>query len=68
MNKGYDGTTAATVTLSDNRVAGDVLTPAVRHAGSGHAAGVKAAYTHPGERQAPGDWRGYEPIGGRAVA
>ena len=28
VNKGYDGTTTATVTLSDNRVAGDVLTTA----------------------------------------
>jgi len=27
-NKAYDGTTTATVTLSDNRVAGDVLTTA----------------------------------------
>src|SRR5213076_989281 len=26
QNKGYDGTTTATVTLSDNRVAGDVFT------------------------------------------
>src|SRR6185436_14445859 len=26
VNKVYDGTTAATVTLSDNRIAGDVLT------------------------------------------
>src|SRR5258708_1745181 len=28
VNKVYDGTTTATVTLSDNRVAGDVLTTA----------------------------------------
>jgi len=28
VNKGYDGTTAGTVTLSDNRIAGDVLTDA----------------------------------------
>jgi hypothetical protein len=27
VNKVYDGTTSATVTLSDNRIAGDVLTP-----------------------------------------
>src|SRR6266446_9271711 len=28
VNRGYDGTTTATVTLSDNRVSGDVLTTA----------------------------------------
>jgi hypothetical protein len=32
VNKTYDGTTAATVTLSDNRIAGDVLTDAYTNA------------------------------------